>query len=63
MSDVSKPIAEHRFPALIAAGIALALFAIVPDEVRVLPVWVVPAVGAIVLLLSTAVAVGVALFS
>ncbi len=50
MSDASKPIAEHRFPALIAAGIALALFAIVPDEVRVLPVWVVPAVGAIVLL-------------
>lgn len=52
MSDALSPAAEHRYPALIAAVLALALFAVVPGDVRVLPEWVVPAVGAIALLPS-----------
>jgi len=52
MSDQPHPTAEHRLPALIAAAIALALFAAVPPGVGVLPVWLVPAAGALALLPS-----------
>ncbi len=52
MSDASTPVAEHRLPALVAAALALLLFSAVPPEVRVIPVWVVPVVGALLLLPS-----------
>lgn len=47
MTDALKP--EHRLPVLVAALIALTLFAVVPDEIRFLPFWLVPATGAVIL--------------
>jgi len=45
----AAPATEHRFPVLVATAIALTLFAIVPAEVRFVPSWLVPALGAIAL--------------
>ena len=47
---VDAPRTEHRWPVLVAAAIALALFALVPPEIQFLPPWLVPIVGAVVLL-------------
>ena len=41
---------EHRFPVFVAAVVALALFAVLPQEVQFLPNWLVPTVAAIVLI-------------
>jgi hypothetical protein len=45
----APPKTEHRWPVLVATAAALALFALVPPEIRFLPPWLVPVVGAAVL--------------
>jgi hypothetical protein len=49
MRAPTKAGTEHRYPVLVAAILALVLFAVLPSEVQFLPWWLVPSVGAIVL--------------
>ncbi len=50
MADTAAIPGEHRFPVLTAAIGALLLFAVLPAQIQFLPPWLVPAVGAAVLL-------------
>jgi hypothetical protein len=50
MSASAKPTTEHRVPVFAAAIVALVLFAVLPSEVQFLPFWLVPSIGAVVLI-------------
>ncbi len=50
MAELATPPAEHRYPVLVATIAALALFAALPRDIQFLPFWLVPSIGAVVLI-------------
>jgi len=44
-----RPTPEHRWPALVAIVVAVAIYALLPPNVEVIPRWIVPLVAALLL--------------
>ncbi len=48
--SVASPRHEHRLPALAAVAVALTLYLLIPVKVQIVPIWVVPTIGLLLLI-------------
>ena len=52
MTETSTPLVrhEHRWPVLAAIILSLVLYLLIPEKVQILPRWVIPLLGLLLLL-------------